>query len=271
MLTFLFECDIIIKNENGGFIVMDDKNINQEQNYTPAEYFEIVKGRKQKMNDEILDKIYDNCLELLNKYNITGQTMAMQRLMFHLDNIEKERELVKLGIDTFVYKSDIEDFIRNVEGRVVKICDLKNYEREIPDEITHVVAKTKDIFSCMYVVFTDYTGETERKIEVQRRATDPILFGSFQDRAKGVIVERFYFLGDWEDEYCDLTLDKMVAEVLDRTGRDIEKKIKTPEDIAELREQLENLTPTGNGMFIQNKKEAVKPNMFKRVMAAIKG
>ena len=253
---------------------MDEKNLNTENIetvYTPAEYFEIVKGRKQKMNDEILDKIYDNCLELLNKYNITGQTMAMQRLMFHLDNIEKERELVKLGIDTFVYKSDIEDFVRSVEGRVVKVCDLKNYEREIPDEITHVVAKTKDIFNAMYVVYSDYTGETERKIEEHRRATDPILFGSFQDRQKGVIVERFYFLGDWEDEYCDLTLDKMVAEVRERTGRDIEKKIKTPEDIAELRAQLENLTPTSNGLFIQNKKEAVKPNMFKRVFAAIKG
>ena len=68
---------------------MDDKNLNQDGvSYTPAEYFEIVKGRKQKIDDETLDKIYDNCLELLNKYNITGQTMAMQKLMFHLDNIE---------------------------------------------------------------------------------------------------------------------------------------------------------------------------------------
>jgi hypothetical protein len=247
-----------------------EQNNEMNNQFTPAEYFEMVKGRKQKIDDEALQKIYDNCLELLNKYNITGQTQAMRKLMFHLDNIERERELVKMGIDTFVYKSDIEDFIRNVRDRVVKVDDLKDYEREIPDEITEVVAKTKHIFNYMYVVYTDYTGETERKVETHRRATDPILFGSFQDRKNGVVVERFYFLGDWEDAYCDLTLDKMVAEVRGRTGRDIVKTIKTPEDINELRAQLENLK-SKNDMFVQEKRTAKKPNMFKRIMTAIKG
>ena len=249
---------------------MDDKNIKQEQNYTPAEYFAIVKDKKRKMSDEDLDEIYDNCLELLNKFNISGQKTAMRKLLFHIDNIEREHQLIKLGIDTFVYKSEIEDFTHNVEGRVVKVCDLKDYEREIPDDITKVIAKVKDIFDYMYVLYTDYTGETERKIEIQKRATDPILFGTFQDRKKAVIVERFYFLGDWEDDYCDLTLDKMVAEVKGRTGRDIEKKIKTPEDINELRAQLDNLKPMGDS-FIQEKRIADKPNIFKRVFAAIKG
>ena len=247
-----------------------DKKVEAEVTLTPAQYFEMVKGRKQKADDAFLDKVYENCLELINKYNVTGQTMALRKLIFHLDNIEKERELVKMGIDTFVYKSDIEDFVRNVEDRVVKVCDLKDYEREIPDDITKIVEKTKGIFNYMYVIFTDYTGETERKVEAHRRAVDPILFGSFQDRSKGVIVERFYFLGDWEDDYCDLTLDKMVAEVKNRTGRDIEKKIKTPEDIDELRAQLENLKPK-NDFFIQVNKESKKPNMLKRVVSAIKG
>ena len=255
--------------------MVNENNFKTEQDglmeLTPAEYFSMVKDRKQKITDKDLQSIYDNCLELLNKYNITGQVTAMQKLMFHLDNIEKERELVKLGIDTFVYKSDIEDFVRNVKDRVVKVCDLKNYEREIPDEITQVIAKTKDIFNYMYVVFTDYTGETERRVEQEHRAKDPILFGSFQDRNKGVIVERFYFLGDWEDFFRDLTLDKMVVEVRDRTGRDIEKRIKTPEDIAELKAQLDNLKPTSDGLFIQDKKNAKKPNMLQRVFTAIKG
>lgn len=238
--------------------------------YTPAEYFTMLKDKKQKINDEVLQKIYDNCLELLNKYNITGQKAAMQKLLFHLDNIEKERELVQLGIDTFVYKSEIEDYIKSVEGRVVKVCEMEEYEREIPDEIVKVVEKTKGIFDKFYIVFTDYTGEMERKTEQYRRATDPILFGAFLNRKKAVIVERFYFLGDWEDEFCDLTLDKMVAEVRNNTGRDIVKTIKTPEDINELRAQLENLKSV-NGEFIQDKREAKRPNVFKRIVTAIKG
>ena len=96
---------------------------------------------------------------------------------------------------------------------------------------------------------------------------DHMCMSNFQ----ALFVERFYFLGDWEDNYCDLTLDKMVAEVRNRTGRDIEKKIKTPSDIDELRAQLENLAPTRDGGFIQQNKEAVKPNIFRRVFSAIKG
>lgn len=251
------------------------ENIDMEkktEDLTPAEYFSLIKDKKQKIDDETLQKIYDNCLELLNKYNITGQKTAMRKLMFHLDNIEKEKDLVKMGIDTFVYKSDIEDYVKNVADRVVKICELSEYEREIPDEIVKVVEKCKDIFDEMYVVYTDYTGETERRVAFESRAKDPILFGAFLNRAKAVIVERFYFLGDWEDEYCDLTLDKMVAEVKDKTGRDIEKKIKTPEDISELRAQLENLEKTSTGAFIQKNKESKnKSNIFKKIHSVLNG
>ena len=34
------------------------------------------------------------------------------------------------------------------------------------------------------------------------------------DRDKAVQSERFYYIGDWVDEYCDLTLDKMVKELV---------------------------------------------------------
>ena len=34
---------------------------------TPQEYFDQVKERKQKVTDEMLDRVYENCLTLLNK------------------------------------------------------------------------------------------------------------------------------------------------------------------------------------------------------------
>lgn len=247
---------------------MEDKVIEKE--YTPAEYFALVKGKKQSITDEDLDSIYANCLELLNKYNITQQYQAMKKLMFHLENIERERQIIKLGINQFVYKSDIQDFVKNVEDRVVKVIELSRYEREVPDDITEVVRQTRDLFTEFYVVYTDYTGETERQVEQYRRATDPILFGSFLDRESAVIVERFYFLGDWEDEYCDLTLDKMVAEIKNRTGRNVVMSIQTPEDIKDLKGQLNNLKHTRNG-FVQIENKPMKSNVFSRVYKAIKG
>ena len=217
--------------------------------YSPDEYFQFIKDRKHSVTDEDLTAIYDNCLELLNKYRITGQTKGMRKLIFHLECIEKERELIALGVDTFIYRDDIEEYIDNVAKDVVKIIELENYEREIPDEIVSVVEAVKDKFDKLYVLFTDYTGRVERQGEKERRSTDPILFGTFQNEASRTVVDRFYFLGDWEDEYCDLTLDKLVGDFKAHSGRNITHTIKTPEDIAELKAQLNGIVENQSGEF----------------------
>lgn len=222
---------------------------------TPQQYFEEIKDRKHHITDAELVKVYDNCLDLLNKYKITGQQKGMRKLMFHLECIEKEREIVKMGINTFIYRDDIEEYIDSVAKDTVKIIELENYEREIPDEIVEVVAAVKDKFDQLYVVFTDYTGKVERQVEKERREKDPILFGTFQNPSNRTVIDRFYYLGDWEDEYCDLTLDKMVNETEKAGKRNIVKTISTPKDIEELREQLSSLSEI-NGNFIVSTSEA---------------
>lgn len=234
---------------------------------TPVEYFEQVKEKKQNITDEELKNVYDNCLELLNKYKTTGQIKGMKKLLFHLQCIEKEREIVKMGVNTFVYRDDIEEYIDNIAKDVVKIIELENYEREIPDDIVETIDKVKDKFDKLYIVFTDYTGKVERQIAKERRVKDPILFGTFQDPQNRTIIDRFYYLGDWEDEYCDLTLDKMVNETEKAGKRDIIKTISTPKDIEELKAQLEGLEEK-EGKYIQVKK---KPSWFANIKSFLWG
>lgn len=237
---------------------------------TPSEYFEQVKERKNHITDEDLQNVYDNCLELLNKYKITGQKKGMRKLMFHLECIEKERELVKMGIDTFIYRDDIEEYIDNVAKNTVKIIELENYEREIPDEIVELIGVVKDKFDQLYVVFTDYTGKVEKQIERERRDKDPILFGTFQNQLNRTVIDRFYYLGDWEDEYCDLTLDKMVNEVEKVGKRNITRSISTPQDIEELKSQLGSLVEHNN-IFIQTATTSQKKSWFQNIKTAFKG
>lgn len=221
---------------------MDENEVMQEETkLTPQEYFDVVKEKKHSIDDEQLKAIYDNCLELLNKYMTTGQKRGVEKLMFHLSCIEKEREIVKMGITTFVYRDDIEFYISNVASDVVKIIDIESYEREIPDEIVEIVSKVKDKFDQLYIVFTDYTGAVERQVQKERRQKDPILFGTFQNGSTRSVIDRFYYLGDWIDEYCDLTLDKMVNETKNVGKRNIVHTIKTPEDLEELKEQLNSI------------------------------
>lgn len=236
-----------------------------EADMTPQEYFDIIKDRKSKVTDEQLVAVYENCLELVEKYKITNQKKGMAKLIFHIECIEKERELVKMGIDTFVYRDDIEYYIDNVASNTVKIIELENYEREIPDEIVDTISMVKGVFDAMYVVFTDYTGKVERQVEKERRSKDPILFGVFQNPNAGVVIDRFYYLGDWIDEYCDLTLDKMVNQTENVGSRKIAHNIKTPSDIKELKEQLNTLIPKNEIYVVSANDITTKQTFFDKV------
>lgn len=229
---------------------------------SPSKYFEILKDRKRTITDKDLIKFYDNAIALLNKYQTTGQIEGMKKLIFLIETVEKEREIVKLGINTFVYYQDIEDYIDNIAKNVVKIIELERYERDIPDEVVEVISQTKHLFTKFYVVFTDYTGRVERQVEKERREKDPILFGTFQDLESKTLLERFYFIADWEDEYCDLTLGRMVEEVKSAKSKDILRTINTPEDVAELKQQLADLDP-------QNGTYKIKGNRIKHFLRKI--
>lgn len=238
---------------------------NVDVELTAKEYFDIVKENKKKITDAELLNIYDNAELLLKKAMITNQISAAKKLYFHLETLEKERELVKMGIDTFVYKDDIEEFIDNVAKNTVKIIELERYEREIPDEIVEVVAKTSHLFDRLYVVFTDYTGKVEKQaIKERQKEKDPILFGTFQSEKNRVVIDRFYFLGDWIDEYCDLTLDKMVSEMKSSADKDIINRISTPKSLEEIKKQLDSLEIRGSRIIVNNKRD-VKPSFISKI------
>lgn len=217
------------------------------------DYFEKLKSSKKTITDNDLLAVYNNAEKLLHKAIVTKQKIAAQKLIFHLETIKKERELIKIGIDTFVYRDDIEEYIDSVENEVIKIIELERYEREIPDEIVEVIEKTRNIFDKMYVVFTDYTGKAEKKAirerKIEEKKKDPILFGTFQSLEKKVLMDRFYFLGDWEDEFCDLTLDKMVSHMKISKDKNIAYKIDTPTSLDELRKEVDSLIKADDGIY----------------------
>ena len=53
---------------------------------------------------------------------------------------------------------------------------------------------------------TDLTEKEREEI----KSKDPILFGIIQNSRK------LYFIGDWIDEFCNLTLDKMMEIISDK-------------------------------------------------------
>ena len=222
--------------------VIDPKTttMSELRELTPREYFEYVKSKKQTITEEELLKRYDAALELMKKYMITKQKKAINKLQFFLEAVEQELPIIKAGYNQFIYRWDMEEYIEKISDNSVFIMEVSKYEREYPDEVVDEILKAQEVFGedNLYVVFTDYTKKEQRKIAKERREKDPIIFGAL--KKDGKVLDRLYYICDWVDEYCDLTLDKLVNEYASKKdGKSIVHKVpNVVNDVKELKKQL---------------------------------
>lgn len=237
--------------------------------------FDDLKSEVNTITSDRLAILKQDTHRLLDKYCRSGQIKAARKLLFVLKTLDKESKLVDIGIDRFVYKDDIDYYIDNCTdaSHPVKIIELKNYVRDIPEQAVEAVERTRDIFDEFFVVYTDYTGNDDRRVEAEQRRKDPILFGAFLSEQNRVCVDRFYFLADWVDPYCDLTLDKMISELSEHGRSNAEKRIDyTPRSIDQLENIINQYKETnGNVEFYTFSPSSYtaaatyKPSMFTRI------
>lgn len=210
---------------------------------SPTVYFNYIKDMKKNIEDENLQAVADNCLILLQKTKITGQTLAAKKIVTQYSLIMRELKAAKFGFNTIVYKSDIEKFIKNISSHPVKIIELHNYVREIDDSIMDklILAKDNELFDKYYILFTDYTMEETKKVAKERRDKDPIIFGAFTKETadnSAIPEERFFYIGDWIDEYCELTLEEMLTQYEKSENAAAKYTIDIPKDLDELKEYM---------------------------------
>ena len=184
------------------------------KNLPPDDFFKKIKDKRQLVTKEMIDNLKEHLASETKQFIDNGQVKSASRLLFHIDCIEREQRVIDAGLNQFVYRDDLDDFMTNVSNQVVKIIELENFERVIPFDKSKEINRVKNLFDQVYIVFTDYTGREERKVEKRKRANDPIAFGVFKTGDNRIWNHRFYFICDWEDEYCDLTLDKYVSQMV---------------------------------------------------------
>lgn len=251
----------------------------EEQKLTAKEIFEQLKAKKNNVTDETLDEFYNNCLYNAKKLLETNQTKALSRIKFLMDCVERERELVKNGVNSFIYLDDIYDFLENktVRESEIKFIELEEYTRIIPDEIIESIKLIKPYVDKFYVLFTDYTGSIEKKAlreeKILKKEKDPILFATFNrlhntnnvfSPSKSDINDRFYVVGDWEDEWCDLTLDRFLS----ITGSDKLNEIFTPTTKEEIILELERYD---DNMRIKNSQHSIPTMTNKTFFQKVRG
>lgn len=185
------------------------------------EYFNGVKTKSQKLTDDKLIQELQYLPSQIEELIQLGQTGLADKLKKNIVALTKERILIANGFDTYIYRNDVTRYIELVKDKKVFICELEKFPRLIPESAKKLLmrARSLNVFKDFWVVYVDYTGDsdktlTKQEIAERKKNRDPIIFGTFE-RPEQEQIDKMYFICDWTDEYCDLTLDKMVKKLVE--------------------------------------------------------
>lgn len=169
-----------------------------------------------------------------------GQKSLMEKLQDMLDVVRGEAHLIQMGVKQYVTNEQMCDFYESVdEDKNLKLTWIEHFVKVIPNEIVEVKAEIdkRGVFDNYVILHYDPEGNatslTKEEIEVKK---DPILFGVIKNS------KRLYYIGDWVDDYCDLTLEKMFEElgekVLEINNRNLKTYINKTGDYEQKRKRV---------------------------------
>ncbi len=178
--------------------------------FNPNAFFKAMK-KSMRTNKEIRGlnkaKVDKQINDMRDRAKATGQTAFAEKLEKDRKRIHKELDILKAGFKYYVDEKDIVSNKSKLPAEL-KMTEIKNYVRFIPLPVLQALmnAIDKKVFSNFIIMHYDPNddGEQMTKKEVEK-AKDPILFGVAKHSRK------LFFIADWIDEYCNFTLDKLLA------------------------------------------------------------
>lgn len=183
----------------------EDNTADQTAVFDVLGFFSDVKSISNDEIDKFVDrtKEYVECIGFSEK---SGQTALKERLIDNLVVNKYESVLYAKGLYKAINENAVVMLAENSE-KAISLDYIKNYGKMIPVDVIRkkIEIDKLHIFDNYCVMYYDHDGKTyiETKEEEEKRK-DPILFGLIKGSKK------LYYICDWVDEYCDLTLDKVV-------------------------------------------------------------
>lgn len=180
--------------------------------------FNKIKKAFTKADKKQQEQIVDNLTEIKNNAEELNQQRLILESEIKLKNAMSEIEAIKAGYDRYVLKEDVNELIESLKtkdgGRQLAFSNLEKYPRVIPQKNAELIKKAKEYFDNIYILYTAQKEEVEK----EKIAKDPIAFGVVKykedidslTRNASIESNHMFFITDWVDEYCDLTLDKLV-------------------------------------------------------------
>ena len=174
-----------------------------------VKYFADVHMASKENSDKYVNRLseYINCIGIAES---TGQVALKEKLFGQLVINKYESILYANGYDKLITE-DVMVKLTKKAPKALSLTYIANYTRTIPLDIIKkkLELDTLEIFDNYVILHYDPNGKSyaqtveERRKEVEK-AKDPILFGVIAGS------DKLYYIGDWEDEYCNLRLENVV-------------------------------------------------------------
>lgn len=168
-------------------------------------FFTNVKATSKDSFNGYVNRI-EKYLTAIHNAKVVGQDALAEMLSREMLANKYESFLAAEGYYHVVTEEQIVNFVKKTE-RGVSLDYVKNFVRPIPKEVTDKIAEADklEVFDNYVILHYDPKGKSRQdtaKEEAKKR--DPIVFGVIAGSTK------LYYITDWIDEYCDLTLEKFV-------------------------------------------------------------
>lgn len=183
-----------------------ESEVKEDEKYMDAlQFFSMVKASSKESVATYRDRVSDYLKSIHNAVTV-GQTALVEDLLRGLVTNKYESVLFAEGLYYVVNEQQMVSFVKQCE-KGIKLEYVKNFTRPMPQDIVDKIAKINqlEVFDNYVVLYYDPDGkiykETARE-EAKRK--DPIIFGVIAGS------EKLYYVADWVDEYCDLTLEAFI-------------------------------------------------------------
>lgn len=174
------------------------------------DFFSSVKNSEQEL--VIVQERAAGYEQALRNAKKCGQAALYEQLQAGLAATRAEAQLIALGLRRYVREEDIVRFYKE-SPKGLRLDWVRNFTRAIPQDLIDTKTKLDEIgvFDNYVVMHYDPEAKSFAETEAEKEARkDPILFGMMKGR------RMLYVVGDWVDEFCDLTLDQLA----DTIGRE---------------------------------------------------
>ena len=207
----------IVIGSNGALSVNSTPNTKvTAKRIGPKLFFSYVKSKLNKSQQKKLKARLGKLQQLVKQAEELNQQALFEELSKSLVLAVRESEAVACGYDTWLKQADVAKFMSMVRendtanSSPVFFKKLEEFPRAIPANVKKALkaAQSKGIFDEFWILYLDYTREEVKTNKEKIRQKDPILFGRHSNDG-----EKLYFIIDWIDEYCDLTLSKFVEKM----------------------------------------------------------